>query len=193
MKVEAIKERLISDRLCYNQATTSSLPPRQEVSMNRTEFLDKVDTARRQWEEAVAHVPEDRLTEPSLADAWSIKDLIGHVLWYEREMINVIRERALVGSPFWELPLEERNAAIHAEFRDRPAADVLAEADSVWTRLRPELETLTDDDLAEAHRFRDLADAIPGAAPWEVIGSNTFEHYEDHARDVQAWLDRTGR
>jgi uncharacterized damage-inducible protein DinB len=192
MKIEAINERFISDRLCYNHIATDILQPRQGVSMNRTEFLDKVDATRRDWDEAVARVPADRLTELGLTDGWSIKDLIAHVLWYEREMIDVIRERALVGSALWALPLAERNAAIHAEFRARTAADVLAETASVWGRLRPELETLTDDDLADANRFRDLAEAIPGAAPWQVIGSNTFEHYEDHARDVRARLDRTG-
>jgi hypothetical protein len=41
------------------------------------------------------------LTEPGLAGDWTAKDLIGHVLWYEREIFRVVRERAPVGSPLW--------------------------------------------------------------------------------------------
>jgi len=158
--------------------------------MNRSLFLDKLDRARREWELALAEVPEERLSEPGFAGAWSARDLIGHVLWYEREMIGVVRERALVGSPLWDLGQDERNAAIHEEFRDRPVTEVLAEERSVWAELRPGLASLTDEDLADAGRFRDLVETIPGIAPWQLIATNTFEHYEDHLRDIRAWLDR---
>jgi hypothetical protein len=89
--------------------------------MNRADFLDKVGTARRAWEGTIARVPANRLTEPVLAGGWSVKDAIAHVAWSEREVIGVIRERALVGSPLWTLRPNERNAAVFAENRDRPS------------------------------------------------------------------------
>lgn len=158
--------------------------------MNRSDFLDKVNTARLEWDTVIARVPVDRLTEPGLAGGWSVKDLIAHVAWSEREMIGVIRERALVGSPLWELSQDERNAAVFAENRDRPLADVLAEERTLWDELRPGLESLTDDDLNDPSHFRDLTEAIPGVPPWQIFAGSTFAHYDDHARDIRAWLDR---
>jgi hypothetical protein len=158
--------------------------------MNRSLFFDKLTTARSAWDAALAEIPAERLTEPVLAGGWSAKDLIGHVLWHEREMIGMIRARALVGSPLWALTQDERNAAIELDYRDRSAAEVLAEAEAVWAELRPLLASLSDEDLNDASRFRDLTETIPGLAPWQVIASNTFEHYEDHARDIRARSER---
>jgi hypothetical protein len=161
--------------------------------MQSDQFLDKVDGARRTWDDVVSRLPEERLAEPGADGGMSAADLIGHVLWYEREMIGLIRERALVGSDLWTLELDERNAAIRREFENRPAAEVLAEERSVWAELRPLLASLTDDELADAGRIVGLAEAIPGVAPWQLIASNTYEHQEDHVQDLRAWLDQEGR
>lgn len=160
--------------------------------MNRAEFLDKVRTARRHWEETIALVPEDRMTEPGLFGGWSVKDLIAHVAWSEREMVGVIRERALVGSPLWRLGQDERNAIVFAENRDRPLDDVLAEERAIWNELLPGLESLSDEDLNDPGRFRGLADTAPGVLPWQIFAGSTFAHHEHHARDIRAWLDGMG-
>ena len=156
--------------------------------MNRKLFLDKLHEARREWEEALAHIPEARMTELALAGGWSIKDAIAHVTWSEREMIGVIRGRALVGSPHWALRTDERNAAVYAENRERPLAEVLAEANAVWAELLPGLEALTGEDLADPSRFRELAETAPGVRPWQIFAGSTFTHYEEHAADVRKWL-----
>jgi uncharacterized damage-inducible protein DinB len=160
--------------------------------MNRSDFLDKVTAARRRWDDAVARVPADRLTEPGLADGWSVKDLIAHVAWSEREMIGVIHARALVGSPLWNLSEDERNAIVFAENRDRPLADVLAEERTLWDELRPGLESLTDEDLSDPSRFRNLPEAAPGVLPWQIFAGSTFAHHDHHAGDIRAWLDGEG-
>jgi hypothetical protein len=43
------------------------------------------------------------------------------------------------------------------------------------------LEELADDDLLHASHFREMpSDWIP----WQVIASNTFEHYPVHTADI---------
>jgi uncharacterized protein (TIGR03083 family) len=161
--------------------------------MNRVLLLDKVDEARREWDEVLARIPEERMTEPALAGGWSVKDVIAHVTWSEREMIGVIRERALVGSPHWALSPDERNAIVYEENRDRPLAEVLAEAKAVWAELLPGLESLTDEDLADPSRFRELAEAAPGVLPWQIFAGSTFAHHEEHAAALRVWLERGAR
>lgn len=80
--------------------------------MTRDDFLTELGAARREWEAALAGVPQDRMLEPALHGGWSVKDVIGHVAWSEQEMLGMIRQRAFVGSPLWELDLDARNAAV---------------------------------------------------------------------------------
>jgi hypothetical protein len=154
--------------------------------MTRTKFLETLKAARSEWEALLARVPKDRMTEPG-ADGWSVKDIIAHVAWHEREMLEVTKERALVGSDLWNKPLEERNATIYQENRHRPLAEVLTEAEAMYRQLEPRLEALTDEDLTDAGRFRDMpAEWLP----WQLFASNTYEHYQEHIPQIQAWLEK---
>ncbi len=150
--------------------------------MNKTEFITKIRSARQEWESALAGLDEAQMLQPRTCGDWSIKDVIAHITWYEREMVGVLEAHALIGSDLWNLPLEQRNAAIHAVNKDRPLRDVLAEAKLVSGDLLRLLPTLSEADLSDASRF-------PGMSaewlPWEVIASNTFEHYADHLAEIR--------
>jgi uncharacterized damage-inducible protein DinB len=156
--------------------------------MNRTEFLEQLGAARAEWEAAVASVPAQRLTEPGLHGGWSVKDTVAHVCWSERQMVGVIRQRALVGSPLWALDQGARNAAVYAENRDRPLADVIAEEPATWSELRAGLESLTDEDLTDRGRFPGMDDLPPGVLPWQIFAGSTFWHYAQHANTIRSWL-----
>ena len=111
-----------------------------------------------------------------------MKDVIAHVSWYERQMVGMITTRSLAGSPWWNLTLEVRNAAIQVENRDRPLDEILKESQEVFGELMKQLESLSEEDLHTAINFKDIPTAW---VPWEVIASNTFEHYPAHSRDIQ--------
>lgn len=149
--------------------------------MNKTEFVSRVKETHQEYATALAGLTEAQMLQPNTCGGWSVKDVIAHVAWHEREMAGVIRQRALVGSSLWSLPLEQRNAAIFAENRDRPLTEVLDEARRVFPEMLELLEGLTDEDLLDASHFREMP---PDWIPWEVIASNTFEHYPDHTADI---------
>jgi Mycothiol maleylpyruvate isomerase N-terminal domain len=159
--------------------------------MQRSLFLEKLHAARGEWEAALAAIPEERMLEPALSGGWRVKDVVAHVTWSEREMIGVIRQRALVGSPLWELAQDDRNARVVAENRDRPLAQVLAEERAAWLELVPLLESLGDDDLIDPSRFAKLEE-LPGVMPWQIFAGSTFLHHEEHARDLRAWWTEPG-
>jgi len=150
--------------------------------MKKTEFITRVGETYREYEAVLAGLNEAQMLQPRACGEWSVKDVIAHVAWHEREMVGVMRQRALVGSDLWNLPLDPRNAAIHAENKDRPLPEVLAEAKQAHRSLMDLLEGLTDEELLDPARFRGMpSDWIP----WEVIASNTFEHYPDHTADIR--------
>jgi len=155
--------------------------------MNRQEFLDALRAGRAAWDALLAQIDEARMTEPGVEGDLSLKDIIAHVAWYEREMIGVIRTRALAGSEWWDRPLDERNRLIYEANRDRALAEVLAEARQVSRELLEAAETLSDEDLLDARRFREMPEDWK---PWEVIASNAFQHYPEHMPDIRAWLEK---
>jgi hypothetical protein len=153
--------------------------------MNKAEFLHTLRVERAAWDALLTQVPVERMEEPGVAGEMSIKEIVYHVTWYERQMVEVLRSRALIGSPWWELPLDERNANILAEGRNTPLAEVLAEAGQVYEQLLAGLEELSDEELADARHFAEMP---PDWLPWQVIASNCYEHYPQHAADLRGWL-----
>ena len=156
--------------------------------MTKAEFFETLYAERAKWDSLLAKIDEARMVEPAI-DGWSVKDIIAHIVWHEREMVEVLQARALVGSEFWNLPLDKRNAAIFEENRQRSLADVRVEAQQVYTRFVEALQILTDEELNDASRFADMPAEW---APWELIASNCYEHYRDHIRDIQVWLKTEG-
>ncbi len=158
-------------------------------TMTRAELLDRVRVGWEAWQALLAEVGEARMLEPGVG-SWSVKDIVAHVTWGEREMVGVLRERALAGSELWEVSQQERNDAVYRENRDRPLSDVLEESSQVHAELVARLEALADDaDLNDASRYAQMPAEW---RPWQVFAGNTFEHYAVHAADVRAWLDAHG-
>jgi len=156
--------------------------------MDKAELLNLVRTERASWEAALSEVGEDRMIEPGVDGDWSVKDIIAHITWSEREMVGMLQARALVGSDLWDLSNDERNAIVYQQNRDRALADVLAEAQDVYRQLMSALESLSDEDLNDPSRFADMP---ADWEPWRVIAGNTYLHYADHATSLRAWLDQT--
>lgn len=150
--------------------------------MNTAETLALLDGERARLDEAVARIPRERMEAPELDDGWSAKDVVAHITWSEREMVGVLRQRALVGSELWELSRDERNAAVYAENRERPLDDVLAEARQVFAELRAEIARLSDEELNDPTAIAGL----PGEfTPWQLLAGNSWAHYPEHLPTLQ--------
>jgi uncharacterized protein (TIGR03083 family) len=153
--------------------------------MSATAFVDRIRRARREWDALLAQVDEGRMAQAGACGEWSIKDVVAHITWHEREMIKLLETRTLAGSELWELPLDERNEAIFEENQRRALEEVREEARGVFDVLLRQAETLADEELHDASRFSGMP---PDWQPWQVIAENTYEHYEDHSSQVRAWL-----
>ncbi len=63
--------------------------------VNKTQLLDMMRTARAQWEALLAEIPAAWMTEPGVEGEWSVKDIIAHIAWGERENLGVATTAAL--------------------------------------------------------------------------------------------------
>lgn len=142
--------------------------------MTKSQFMENMQRERAYWEATLDEVGEERMMEPGAEGEWTVKDVIAHVTWNEREMASILRERALVGSDLWELTNDERNAILFEEHRDRPLDEVLAEAREVYAELSGLLDGLSDEDLNDPSRYRDM----PVTEEWTPLASACRKHLQ---------------
>ena len=151
--------------------------------MDRATFLQRVAHSRAALDAALARLAPAQCLQPGASGEMSVKDMLAHITWHECQMIGVVEQMALAGSPWWELPTDERNARIYAENLGRTWEDVLAEAQDVYPRLLAALQSLDEAAFEESSRFRAMP---PDWAPWQIFADNTFDHYDHHLADLNA-------
>ena len=139
-------------------------------------------------ETLLAEVGEARMLQPGAAGEWSVKDVIAHVMWGEREMVGVMQAHALVGSNLWDLPEDERNAAVFTEQRDCPLQEVLTEEQQVYAQFLAAVQALSDEDFTDPRRFREMPEQW---LPWRILAGCSFAHYRQHTPSIRAWLSST--
>ncbi len=154
--------------------------------MNKDEVITRVKTERSRWSDIIAQMDDGMMLKPGVEGHWSVKDVLAHVVWYEREIVGVLRARAFVGSDLWALPLDERNAGVYEETRNMTLEEVRAESARVFPQLWEQLEALPEDAYGNAACF-------PGMPaewePWFIIAGNTFNHYPDHTQSLKQLLE----
>ncbi len=155
--------------------------------MDKTRFIEQIRVGRTQWETFLAQIDESRMSLPGAAGKWSVKDIIAHIMWSEHEMIGVCQTHTLTGSDLWNLSEDERNEAVFVEYRDRSLSELLVEEQAVFAQLFAAVQTLSEEDLHDPHRFRDMPSEW---IPWQVIAGCSFEHYQSHTPSIQAWLEQ---
>jgi hypothetical protein len=150
--------------------------------ITKKEFVSRVKTTHLEYETLLSDLSKEQMLQPHTCGEWSVKDVIAHITWHEREMVGILRHKALIGSEMWNGPLEKRNKAIHAQYKDQQLAGILTEARDVFHDLLKLLEDLNDQDLLDPSHFREMPDDW---LPWQVIASNTYDHYPDHVADIR--------
>ena len=149
--------------------------------MTKTEFLLNLHNGRRQWHQIWRGIDLFGTSSPRRPGEMSLRDILYHVAWYEREMVNMIKLRSFDGSPWWDLPVEERNSLIKTEGLTISLLQAWRVEEQAFTDLLAQLQTLSDEELDNARFFVEMP---ADAKPWEVIASNTYDHYIEHFSSI---------
>jgi uncharacterized damage-inducible protein DinB len=155
-------------------------PTRGPKTVKAKSFLKTISTAYDQWLGLLKDVPPDQMIKPGKKGNWSIKDTLAHIAWYEKEMIPLIHQHKLAGSPLWNMPTDQRNQIIFEQNRDRSLEDILDESKKIHTDFMQAVKTLSDTDLVDPSHFKDMP---KDWTPWKIIAGNSFEHYLQHLAD----------
>ena len=157
--------------------------------MTKNEFMQTLSSERRHWEEQWRTINLSSRVELSPSGKMNLRDILYHVAWYEREMVEVLQLRALIGSPWWNLTLDERNAHIQSEGQSISPQEAYLQEQQVYTELLVQLNKISDQELEQASFFHDMP---ADWKPWEVIASNTYEHYPQHYSEIHTLEQRKG-
>ena len=76
-------------------------------------LLERIEEAWRQLFAALDDIPEDRLSDPGVIGDWSLKDLFGHLAFWDEHATKEI-ERALAGLPREDNAWQQMNETDHA-------------------------------------------------------------------------------
>jgi uncharacterized damage-inducible protein DinB len=179
----------IQNKICHNTLIHFKQENKIESGedMDKATFIEALRSGRKQWDDLLAQIDESRMTEPMEEGGWSVKDTIIHMTWNEREMIDFCQQHALI-SDLWNVEQDERNARPVEEKRNVPLSEILAESQLVYAQFFEAVQTLSDEDLNDASRFRGL---LGGCAPWELIAGCSFDHYPGHIAVIRRWLERS--
>ncbi len=154
--------------------------------MTREELLKRIDDGRADLLAQLARVPAERLTQPTLANGWSVKDMLAHLATWERRVEYLYRMLSS-GRPVEDGVTDSNvyNATTYEANRHRPLAEIQAEETAAFLALRTVAETAPEADLFDPARFAWTEDR----AFCDWIAWNSYDHYLEHLPDLRASLD----
>lgn len=165
--------------------------------MDKTTLLNAIQTERVQFEALLTPLSEAQLCSPTLEGGWSVKDIMAHIAAWELICARWLEEflQGETPQPSERLDMQS-NDRIYHEYRDRSLAEVRQLFDSAYRQFLRQVNLLTEayseEDLNAAHRFA-WTESWPGYSLIAAIADNSYEHYQDHGKQIRRWLDASPR
>ncbi len=158
--------------------------------MTGTRLAEILRTERARWNALLAQVGVERMDVPGVEGDWSAKQLVAHLTWYERAVVEGAQHVLTSGTFKRQRPsgmgIDEWNAQIAAQSLQRPASAVLAEAQAVFDQLLGLISACPQDLLNDPTRLGLPEDMVP----WMGVANNSYAHYRQHESSLRAWLAR---
>lgn len=171
-------------------ARTETLPRPDEAGQTpKGTTLQRVRAGRATLEALLARFSEAQRVESHPPDGWSVQDVLAHIAFWENYVLQRLQEAARGEAPqlYGELAEDELNRinqrALEAG-RARPLDEVQDAFQRVFRDLWAALQALPEEPGDEW-----LALWPDPDLPWQIIASNTFDHYEEHMADLRAWAE----
>lgn len=149
--------------------------------MKGAKVLQRLATAWEALLDSYAGLSEAELLEPGVTGAWSVRDIIAHVTWWEEEALTHL-PLILTGGrpPRYSVTyggIDAFNARMTDQRKSLPLNEVLRRRDDVHRRLITYLKSVPEDELGSETRLR------------RRLRLDTYGHYPKHARAIRNWRD----
>jgi hypothetical protein len=153
---------------------------------SRSELIDQIRTTSVRLELLIAQLSVAQMNQPGAVGAWSVKDALAHLAFWQRYAASLIVAVASGETPDRDVrdETETRNASVVAQYYQRPLGLVIAD----WQQAREELiervQEIADEDLNDPSRcpWND------GRPLWPTIAANSYAHEQEHIDQIRAWM-----
>jgi uncharacterized protein (TIGR03083 family) len=161
-----------------------------DFEVTTSALLDRIQQAWDSFQAYLATLTPEQLTVPTDRAGWSAKDHVIHVARWEEGMLALLnsenRHEAMgVDEATWMgHDVDAINAVLFARDKHLSLGDVLATSRDIHQRLVDRVAAMSDEEIALPYEhFQPGSDNETPVFAY-IVG-NTFEHYPDH----QKWID----
>ena len=147
------------------------------MSEIRREMLTKVGDSWEALQKALGRVQPHRMEEAGVVEAWSVKDLIGHVTSWERQAMSTIlafQESGDADALQWA-DIDGFNALTAKSNSSRSLEELRSDMETVHDELLVFIDGLPEE-IAEDDRVR------------RGVRVDGYEHYAEHTEHILDWL-----
>lgn len=162
---------------------------------SKLSILDEMHDEFDRWEELLADLDQQEITERRLPAGLSVKDVVAHLMWWQK--LSVARlEAGLEGRvprfPAWppgldpeaDDDLDQINAWIHSQYRDQPWSAVYQAWRAGFLRLMELGQAIPEADLMTPGRY-----AWMDGEPLYIVLTASWEHHHvEHLLPLVDWL-----
>jgi hypothetical protein len=150
-----------------------------EQNLTKPRLLAMALSARVYFAKLWANLSETQFLEPNVEEGWSLKDIIAHVISWERWMCASLQTAVSGATPVQpqsDEDVDHMNAAFTTENSTKSLAQVLAE----WAENAGKIEAAITAVPEEALLDKDYYAWRNGRPLSWIVAGNTFGHYQDH-------------
>lgn len=144
--------------------------------------LDQIDRSWHRLNAELDIIPQERMTESGAIGVWSVKDLLGHIAFWDQEAV-VVGPLLVAGEAD---PYDGPATVIDTVNAREAAARADRALDQQWAEFREAHAALLAYLHSQTANERDAISLFAGLRDY------TQDHYDEHTADLRAWRDRAG-
>ena len=153
-------------------------------STKRERLLNKLERAWRSLRSSYAGLTNEQMQRPGVTGEWSVKDILGHISWWEEEAIKHLPTILQGGRPGrYSVEyggIDAFNALMSRQRGAETLARVQQRLEDTHAQLIEYLHSIPDEQFASDTRF------------YRRLKLDTYGHYAIHEGAIWDWRRRTG-
>ncbi len=158
--------------------------------MDKVEIVKRIEEGYARLESTLAQLSESQLTGVPINGDWTAKDILAHLMYWEKELLHWIETAAEGQKPpvptFTDDELDRVNTFAILAGQQASLAEIRSRYQEVHDRLIAAIQALPAD--TEHSPWWAVWQRPNGVTPWQIITDNTVDHYAEHLIPIQALI-----
>lgn len=141
----------------------------KERTIDPQAILSKIDERWNELQAAMSGIDPAQASQPGVTGDWSLKDLFGHIAFWD-DQATIEAKRRAAGEPPREVDWQALND-------EDAAANRALGYDELFQRMQD-----------NHNRLIAVISELPEVDP-DAVKDDTWEHYDEHIAEIRAWRD----